>query len=199
MGDEARPGTKTVEPREAPNLVFIFGPSAVGKMTVGQELQKLTGYKLLYNHMVVDLVTEFVDFGTPAFHALARPMTLQLIEACATTGAGLIITHGLIFDRASTPGLLEEWSAPHRAAGGNVFYVELNAPLDVRMQRNRTANRMAHKKTDWATDDRMREMETWGRWTSDGSLPDAERQMIIDNTTVAPVEAARMIAARFAL
>ena len=68
-----------------PNLVFIFGPSAVGKMTVGQELQKLTGYKLLYNHMVVDLITEFVDFGTPAFHALARPWTLQLIQACATT------------------------------------------------------------------------------------------------------------------
>ena len=34
-----------------PNLVQIIGPQAVGKMTVGQELSKITGYKLFYNHM----------------------------------------------------------------------------------------------------------------------------------------------------
>src|SRR5262245_63209690 len=78
-------------------LVFIFGPSAVGKMTVGQELKRLTGHRLLYNHMVVDLVTEFFDFGTPGFHRLAEPFTRQIIEACAEQGGGLLTTQGLIF------------------------------------------------------------------------------------------------------
>jgi adenylate kinase family enzyme len=31
------------------HLVVIFGPPAVGKMTVGHELTKLTGYKLFHN------------------------------------------------------------------------------------------------------------------------------------------------------
>ena len=53
-------------------LVLIFGPAAVGKMTVGQELAKLTGFTLLYNHQIVDLVTELFAFGTPMFHRLAR-------------------------------------------------------------------------------------------------------------------------------
>lgn len=43
------------------NLVIIFGPHAVGKMTVGQELAKLTGYKLFHNHMTIEVVAALFD------------------------------------------------------------------------------------------------------------------------------------------
>lgn len=33
------------------HVVIICGPTASGKMTVGQELQKLTAFKLFHNHM----------------------------------------------------------------------------------------------------------------------------------------------------
>ena len=42
-------------------FVVIFGPPAVGKMTVGQELAKLTGLKLFHNHMTIELVLNFFD------------------------------------------------------------------------------------------------------------------------------------------
>ena len=45
-------------------LVILFGPQAVGKMTVGQELAKQTGLKLFHNHMTIDLVSNFFDYGT---------------------------------------------------------------------------------------------------------------------------------------
>ena len=32
-------------------FVIIFGPPAVGKMTVGYELAKFTGLKVFHNHM----------------------------------------------------------------------------------------------------------------------------------------------------
>ena len=35
-------------------LVIIFGPPAVGKMTVGSKLSKLTGLKLFHNHMTIE-------------------------------------------------------------------------------------------------------------------------------------------------
>ncbi|KAA1807131.1 hypothetical protein FXB61_003723 [Bacillus cereus] len=41
-------------------LILIFGPQAVGKMTVGQELATLTGLKLFHNHMTIDLVSQFL-------------------------------------------------------------------------------------------------------------------------------------------
>jgi tRNA A37 N6-isopentenylltransferase MiaA len=31
-------------------LLFIYGPAAVGKLTIGRELAKLTGYRLFHNH-----------------------------------------------------------------------------------------------------------------------------------------------------
>ena len=39
-------------------LVFILGNSAVGKMTVGQELMKLTGLRLFHNHMMIEPVID---------------------------------------------------------------------------------------------------------------------------------------------
>ena len=66
-----------------PALVFISGPAAVGKMTVGQALRDLTGFQLLYNHMALDLVTEFADFGPPPFHLPARPVTTSLLDGRA--------------------------------------------------------------------------------------------------------------------
>ena len=45
-------------------LVIIFGPQAVGKMTAGQELEKITGLKLFHNHMTNDLVSCFFDYGS---------------------------------------------------------------------------------------------------------------------------------------
>ena len=45
-------------------LVIIMGPPAVGKMTVGQELAKITGLKLFHNHITIDLVSEFFSVRT---------------------------------------------------------------------------------------------------------------------------------------
>ena len=133
-----------------PRLVLILGPTAVGKMTVGQELAKITGFKLLYNHMVVDLLTEFFPFGTPAFHRLARMFTEELLDAAAETGVDLILTHALVFGTPRTNENIDEFSAPFRKRGGQVSYVELAAPLGHRIDRNETENRRRNKKLDWA-------------------------------------------------
>ena len=37
-------------------LVILFGPHAVGKMTVGQALSRITGLKLFHNHMTIELL-----------------------------------------------------------------------------------------------------------------------------------------------
>ena len=50
-----------------PKFIQIIGPQAVGKMTVGQELSKITGYKLLYNHMTIELVRLIFDYDKKAY------------------------------------------------------------------------------------------------------------------------------------
>ena len=191
--------SSTTTSGSAPALVFIFGPAAVGKMTVGQELKRITGYRLLYNHLVVDLVTEFFEFGTPGFHRLARPFTRQIIEACADERVGLIVTHSLVFDGPQARAIIDDWSEPYRSAGLPVWYAELAAPLDVRIARNQTPNRGRYKKVDWSTPERLREMHGWGSWQFGADWPDPARRVSIDNSDLSPEAAARRIRERFGL
>ena len=53
-------------------LVLLTGPQAVGKMTVGQELAKITGLKLFHNHMTIDLALKFFDYSTKEGQKISR-------------------------------------------------------------------------------------------------------------------------------
>lgn len=64
-------------------LVVIYGPLAVGKFTLGKELQKLTGYKLFHNHLTFDLIGSLFDVDADVFFGLNNRVRLDLIEAAA--------------------------------------------------------------------------------------------------------------------
>lgn len=75
-------------------LVVLFGPPAVGKMTVGYELEKLTGLRLFHNHMTIELVLHFFDFGTPPFGRLVDEFRRRIFEEVAASDLpGLIFTY----------------------------------------------------------------------------------------------------------
>lgn len=43
-------------------FILIFGPQAVGKMTVGHELEKITSMKLFHNHQTIELLYPYFGF-----------------------------------------------------------------------------------------------------------------------------------------
>lgn len=74
-------------------FVIIFGPQAVGKMTVGQELARKTGMKLFHNHMTIDLVSNFFSCSSPAGKRLVNLFRKEIFEEAAKSDlAGLIFT-----------------------------------------------------------------------------------------------------------
>ena len=80
-------------------FVQIFGPQAVGKMTVGQELEKITGLKLFHNHMTIDLVSRFFDYGTDEGVRLVNLLRRDIFEAVARSDLyGLIFTSVWVLD-----------------------------------------------------------------------------------------------------
>jgi hypothetical protein len=48
-------------------VVFIHGPAASGKHTIGNLVSEQLGVPLFHNHLTVDLVGTLFDFGTEAF------------------------------------------------------------------------------------------------------------------------------------
>ena len=61
-------------------FVILFGPLAVGKMTVGQELEKITDLKLFHNHMTIELVLPFFDMYSSSFNKLVNSFRMQLFK-----------------------------------------------------------------------------------------------------------------------
>src|SRR5690242_17955189 len=75
------------------HLVVIFGPPAVGKMTVGHELCLLTGYKLFHNHLTVEPVLDIFEFGSPPYNRLVSEFRSRVIEEAAGSDLpGLVFT-----------------------------------------------------------------------------------------------------------
>ena len=74
-------------------LIVIYGPPAVGKLTVAKELAKITGYRVLHNHLVIDMVESVFSRDSPMFWKLIDSYRIDLIgKAAANDEKGIILT-----------------------------------------------------------------------------------------------------------
>jgi cytidylate kinase len=181
------------------DFVQIIGPPAVGKMTVGQELARLTGYKLLYNTMTADLLIDIFPRGTPQFGRLLSEIQTRIVEEAAKAGVSIINTAVWAMDSEGDTRVMEARQDAATRHGGTVYLVELYAPLDVRLDRNRHEHRARHKPKQQRTltDEIMGDMETTWRMSSAGELDGRPRYLRIDNTEVPAAEAAQRICDAF--
>jgi cytidylate kinase len=49
------------------NLILLYGPPAVGKLTIAKEIARLTGFKVFHNQLTVNLAAAIFPRGTPAY------------------------------------------------------------------------------------------------------------------------------------
>jgi hypothetical protein len=129
-------------------LVILFGPPAVGKMTVGYELCKLTGFKLLHNHMTVEPLIEIFPFGSPPFLRLVAEFRRRIVEEAFDADLpGLVMTLVWGLDLESDTEWVRSYVDLAESRGSHVRLVELYAELDERRRRNATEFRLDRKRT----------------------------------------------------
>ena len=181
-------------------LVFIIGNAAVGKMTVGQELMKITDLRLFHNHMTIEPVLEiFGDFNETAISRMRH----VIFEEFAKSGKyGMIFTCMWAFDMQSDWDYIEYVKSIFEPYNTEFYYVELVASREVRLQRNVTENRLQNKasKRDvdasnqrLINDDKNHRLESF-----DGEIK-FENYIKIDNIELPPDDVAKMIKERFSL
>ena len=184
-------------------LLVIFGPPAVGKMTVGRAIADTSGFRLFHNHHVIEPLLDVFDFGTPPFNRLLGEFRQRVLEEAAATGIDLVFTYVWALDNEPDLAGLRQHFRPFLDAGRTLAFVELEAGLDVRLERNRTAYRLAEKKSkrdvDWS-DANVREMEQQYLMNTDRpSTADAllaeHPHLRIDNTDLSAEEVAAQVLA----
>lgn len=183
-------------------FVLLFGPQAVGKMTVGQELAKITELKLFHNHMTIDLLEPFFGFSAEMW----RLSTLFREEVFKTFSKsdqyGMIFTFVWAFNKQEDWDAVEKVCHYFRTEGAEIYFVELEAHVEERLKRNQTPNRLEQKPTKrnikQSEENLLSSMDTL-RLNSEAGEIKEEHYLRIDNTKLSAVEVAQMIKHRFRL
>ncbi len=180
-------------------LLLITGDTAVGKMTVGQELCKITPFRLFHNHMSIEPVIEI--FGEYDFRICDRLRQVIFDEFAKSDNYGLIFTFLWAFDEPGNWEYVSWVRGFFEKVGAEIYCVELIAPQSVRLERNRTANRLAHKasKRDLAfSEARLLLDDVNHRCVSYEGEIDIPNYLRIDNSHISAADCAAMIKAHFA-
>ena len=179
-------------------LLILFGAQAVGKMTVGQALTRITPMKLFHNHMTIEPVLELFDNFNSA--AILRLREVIFEEFARSDRYGLIFTVQWALNVQDDWAYIAHVADIFEKAGGQVDYCELIAPLDVRLKRNVTENRLKEKpskrdtgRSEWLI---MNAEEEYRNVSEPGEMP-FERYLRLENADLTPEEAAEKIAAYF--
>ena len=181
-------------------LLFLCGDAAVGKMTVGQELMKITNLRLFHNHMTIEPVIEI--FGYYDGKTISRLRETIFEEFAASDNYGMIFTYMWAFDQKSDWDYIAHVRSIFEPYGTEFYYAELVAPQEVRLARNATENRLKNKASNRdleTSNQRLLDDDKRYRCVSlDGEIP-FENYIKIDNTSLSPAEAAKIIKERFDL
>jgi hypothetical protein len=174
-------------------LIFVYGMPATGKLTVAQEVSRLTGYKLFHNHLVVDLLLSVFEFGSVPFVELREQIWLSTFAQAQRSGmAGLIFTFAP--EATVRPGFVREAVRTVVDGGGHVDFAELVCPVEEIKKRLDSPSRLEFQK--------LSSVELFDKLYESGALDSAgmpEARVRVDTSSCEPIEAAQLIIAGFGL
>ncbi|NUR27546.1 MAG: hypothetical protein HOV83_17185 [Catenulispora sp.] len=187
-----------------PTLLFVIGPPAVGKMTVGAAIAARTGFKLFHNHMTIEPLLRLFTYDSPQFQRLNHDFREQIMREAATSDLpGLIFTLVWDFDDPADAELVQRYSRPFTDRGARILFLELTADQDVRLIRNGGTTRLAEKPSkrdlEWSAENLRTSDVTYRLYSVDDFAHMPESHLRIDNTHLEPEEVAKQAAEYFGL
>ena len=179
-------------------VLFLFGNAAVGKMTVGQELMKITSLRLCHNHMTIEPVIEIFGKYDSSIIACLREVIFE--EYAKSDNYGIIFTFMWAFDMKADWEYTAHVRSIFEPYGAEFYYAELVADKEERIRRNATENRLANKASKRDIEEsnkRLLSDDASHRFESfDGEIP-YENYIKINNTSLEAAKVAEIIKNRF--
>jgi hypothetical protein len=178
-----------------PTLLFVIGPPAVGKMSVGAAVAEQTGFKLFHNHMTIEPLLRLFPYDSPHFARLNNEFRTRILqEAAASDLPGLVFSVVWYFDDPADAEAVDRYATPFRERGSRVLFLELTAPLETRLERNVGATRLAEKPSkqnlEWSRQ-HVIAVDGQHQMNSHGWFDGRDDHLLIDNSDLTPDEVAR--------
>lgn len=184
------------------NLIVVTGPQAVGKMTVAEKIKEKLGYSLMVNHDSIEVSDKIFERGSDAQKELNKIIRAAAFETAIKYNIDMIFTFVTAFDSPEDIEYLNNLRSMFEATGGQFYFVELEADVKTRLERNITPHRLESKytKNDIETSERdlLETMKKYRLNSNDGELI-CPNHLKIDNTNLEPEEVARAVVEKFGL
>ena len=184
-------------------LIIIIGNASVGKMTVGQELAKITDLRLFHNHVMIEPVLDV--FGRFDSVVIEKLRDVIFREFAKSDFYGMIFTYMWVFDKET------DWAGKKQIdsvceifeqVNAEIYCVELVASQEARLQRNITENRLRHKASkrnvERSAQYLISDDNTYRCESRNGEIP-FKNYIKIDNTNISPDKVAKEIKLKFLL
>jgi len=126
-------------------LIIIFGPQAVGKMSVGKKLAEKTGFNFMMNHTTIDMLLPFFQWGDDSFERLNSLFRTELVKEHVKSDKDLIFTFVWDLNCPYDKKDIDRYKEIFEESGGEVYFVELESSLETRLERNVTKERLESK------------------------------------------------------
>lgn len=173
-------------------LLFIYGSPAVGKLTVSNEIAKLTDFKVFHNHLSIDCIEPVFEFGSKSFYKLIEIIRVETIAEAARVGQNLIYT--FCYAKDSDDAHVEKVTKIVEENGGEICFVLLKA------EKTELEKRVVEDSRKKLGKAKTVEMLHYFFKTYDLFSPVPFRKsLIIDNTNLPAEQTARQIIAHFGL
>jgi len=176
-------------------LILLYGPPAVGKLTIAKEIARLTGFKVFHAHLTVDLVAAIFPRGTPSYRKLLWDIRYAVFaEAAQANSDGLIFT--MVYRRNQEQFIARcvEVVEPY---GGEVCFVHVHCHAETLRERVARDDRKQHGKI---TSVELLN-ETLRNWEPQSPFEAATlwESLSLNTDVLSPVEAAQQVIAHYRL
>jgi shikimate kinase len=171
-------------------LLFIYGSPAVGKLTVANEIARLTNFKVFHNHLSIDCIEPIFEFGSEPFGKLINLIRVETVAEAARCDVNLIYT--FCYAKDSDDAHVRHITETVATNGGEICFVLLIAEKDELRKRVLEESRKAYGKAQTV------EMMNFffERYDLFSPVPGGE-SLIIDNTNLSAEATAQMIIEHF--
>ena len=176
--------------------VFIIGAPAAGKMTIGQELSKLTGASLFFNHQTIDFALGIYQDFTEEMWEFVRSVNFSFLGTSARNHRSVILTGVTDFSNQYHLMYLKDIQDLLNEYHQEILFVELETSLEERLRRNRTENRLKYKPLKRYVEVSEREIletDKTNQLNSQKRPSSLHHYLKIDNTNLSAEEVAKQI------
>lgn len=169
-------------------VVLIYGAPGVGKMTTANELSKLTSFPVLHNHLTIDVVLPFFEFGSKPFNLLLQKLrTIIVGDLIKNNIQGLILTSGFP-NQKDVRNYYKKLEKKILSGQGSFFYVKLICSQSEQEKRVVNLERKKFNKVNNASD-----LRNILKKSDFSFIVKGKKSLLIDNTFIEPNEVANQI------